>query len=449
LASILLLTPEIRLHALAPSFLHIPAPSPPPCEPCRVFLEESLSRGGTITDALEADAADLRLAAGLGPKEAASLDNEVKEKAYRKLLREEVASGRLDAAPSKAEVLGDLLERVRFDPDEARNLHRSLYRQKLSSLLEKKALSEDDASELARLQRLLCVPNEERAAMDKELIGAVFKDAVNLALSRGSEAFGFEDELAVKKAFENLRLDRAVAKEVLAEAGRKSLIAFVTASRNLRERSAAAKELRKMVVFSEVVLAPLVNALKTEEEKKKEADDAAAQRAMMEAMKKAREEQERKAKADAEAEIGELMTEAKAAAAAEDGEAATAATSTKAKASGGFFGDLVDESEAQEEPAAAAKEEIAPVKEEAPAAPAPPPKGQKDINLGRDLDLRDRQDIYRNFLIFCMTGDVVTGPMGVQMNTRECMIRRHMYSWCMHGFVFDIPLKLLQFLASL
>lgn len=33
----------------------------------------------------------------------------------RRLLREEVTSGRLAAAESKAEVLGDLVDRVRFD----------------------------------------------------------------------------------------------------------------------------------------------------------------------------------------------------------------------------------------------------------------------------------------------------------------------------------------------
>ena len=39
-------------------------------------------------------------------------------------------------------------------------------------------------------------------------------------------------------------------------------------------------------------------------------------------------------------------------------------------------------------------------------------KSQKDINLANDLDARDRQDIYRNFLLYCMSGNVVALPMG-------------------------------------
>jgi hypothetical protein len=39
-------------------------------------------------------------------------------------------------------------------------------------------------------------------------------------------------------------------------------------------------------------------------------------------------------------------------------------------------------------------------------------KSQKEINLKNDLDIRDRLDIYRNFLLYCMSGDVVSLPMG-------------------------------------
>lgn len=39
-------------------------------------------------------------------------------------------------------------------------------------------------------------------------------------------------------------------------------------------------------------------------------------------------------------------------------------------------------------------------------------KSQKEINLGKDLEMRDRKDTYRNFLLFCVSGDVVQLPMG-------------------------------------
>ena len=54
------------------------------------------------------------------------------------MLREEVTSGRLDAAESKAKVLQGLCEQLKFDPEAAGALHRSLYRQKLDSVLEEK-----------------------------------------------------------------------------------------------------------------------------------------------------------------------------------------------------------------------------------------------------------------------------------------------------------------------
>ena len=34
------------------------------------------------------------------------------------------------------------------------------------------------------------------------------------------------------------------------------------------------------------------------------------------------------------------------------------------------------------------------------------------MTLREDLELRDRLDIYRNFLLYCMSGDTVALPMG-------------------------------------
>jgi hypothetical protein len=48
-------------------------------------------------------------------------------------------------------------------------------------------VAEDDVVELARLQRLLCIPQDERDAVHAEQCGGIFKDAVNKALSAGIE----------------------------------------------------------------------------------------------------------------------------------------------------------------------------------------------------------------------------------------------------------------------
>ena len=49
-----------------------------------------------------------------------------------------MTSGRLDAAPSKAAVLQQLCERLKFNPEAASALHKSLYRQKIDQILEQK-----------------------------------------------------------------------------------------------------------------------------------------------------------------------------------------------------------------------------------------------------------------------------------------------------------------------
>lgn len=56
----------------------------------------------------------------------------------RRMLRDEVTSGRLDAAESKAKVLQQLCEQLKFNPEAASALHKSLYRQKIDGILEAK-----------------------------------------------------------------------------------------------------------------------------------------------------------------------------------------------------------------------------------------------------------------------------------------------------------------------
>lgn len=77
----------------------------------------------------------------------------------RRLLREDFRSGRLDAAPSKAEVLGELCDRLNFDQDAAAQLHKQLYREKLASVVEDKkitgALSGPPLSQVPFLAELL------------------------------------------------------------------------------------------------------------------------------------------------------------------------------------------------------------------------------------------------------------------------------------------------------
>ena len=47
-------------------------------------------------------------------------------------------------------------------------------------------------------------------------------------------------------------------------------------------------------------------------------------------------------------------------------------------------------------------------------------RSQKEITLKDDLGAKDRLDIYRNFLLYCMSGDVVALPMGSTGKIRHC-----------------------------
>lgn len=412
----------------------------------KAYLEAQVNAASAFDSSLETDAAELRSMMGLGIKEAASLETEVKEKAYRKLLREEFISGRLDAAASKAEVLGELLEKVSWDADAAMELHQTLYKQKLTSLLdEKKSLSDSDVDELSRLQRLLCVPNDVRDAMHAELCGAIFRDAVSQALAAGVETFGFEDRKMVKAAYQAVRLDRPTARNLLSDASRKYLLQYVTKSRIQRSRVDAAKELKKMVMFSNIVLAPLLDDLKTDEDRKKEAEEAEQQAKIQEMIAKAREEAEKKEKEEKEAEAAGTVKSEEEKEKEEKGQAEALLDALENAAA-------TDEEEKKEEELVWVGETKAKEKESKPASskktetdaavttsteeerkkgetssssstatttPPPKPIGQKEITLERDLDQRDRLDIYKNFLMYCMTGDVVQGPMGVTMVTER------------------------------
>jgi hypothetical protein len=70
----------------------------------------------------------------LGAKEASDIRSEVAAGLYRKLLKEEVASRRIDAASSPAQVLGELVGRSGFSPEAALELHKGLYRSKVNQV---------------------------------------------------------------------------------------------------------------------------------------------------------------------------------------------------------------------------------------------------------------------------------------------------------------------------
>lgn len=46
-------------------------------------------------------------------------------------------------------------------------------------------------------------------------------------------------------------------------------------------------------------------------------------------------------------------------------------------------------------------------------------RGQTEINLNDDLPERDRADLYRTYLLFCLSGEVTVVPFGAQITTKK------------------------------
>ncbi|CAL8468289.1 g7829 [Coccomyxa elongata] len=411
----------------------------------RIYLEESLKTAGEFTDALEDDLADAQKLLALGPREAEDIRSEIVSKTYKRLLREEFASGRLDAAPSKAEVLGQLCDRLNFDDEAAAQLHKQLYSEKLTSLVEKKKITEEDSTELDRLRRLLCIPKADVQQLHKEICGRIYQEVVEDAMRAGIDRFGFAEREAVEKSQKDLRLDESIAAEILDSVSRRAFLAFVSRSRTKSNRLDAAKELKALVFFSNIVVSPLLEDLKKDElaaKKAKQTEAEEAQKKIAEMMVKAQEQmvkdkakgegvnEAEEADADEPAAIRQwkemAAADKKAEAATADSKAtAEAASAEDAQADASAAPAADEEMDAEDRAAkeAAEQEAVATLRKSQEAAKDRESgeevgstgvmmKSQKDITLKNDLDARDRLDIYRNFLLYCMSGDVVALPMG-------------------------------------
>ena len=86
--------------------------------------------------------------------------------------------------------------------------------------------------------------------------------AVEDALAAGIDRFSYHDRDNMKDAMKDLRLGNALAKEILDACARKTFQGFITRSRSTRNRLDAAKELKRLVFYSNIVVAPLLEDVK-------------------------------------------------------------------------------------------------------------------------------------------------------------------------------------------
>ena len=77
-------------------------------------------------------------------------------------------------------------------------------------------------------------------------------------MKAGIDRFGFAERENVERVKKDLRLDSALAKGILNDVAKKAFMAFVSRSRTKSNRLDAAKELKGLVFFSNIVVAPLL-----------------------------------------------------------------------------------------------------------------------------------------------------------------------------------------------
>ena len=352
---------------------------------------------GEFSAELKQEAGALKTLFGLGNKEAEGVVLDVTTKVYREQLREAVKSGALDNAESPAAVLQSICEKLQFPPEVAADVNKENYRTKMEQVMEKKKLTDEDVEALSRVRRLLCVPKDVVDTCTREICGAVYKAQVQAALSVGTEAFTPELRDRCKAAKDAVRLTDDMALEILKSEVNKAFLIYIKTARTKQNKIEQSKEIRKMVYFNSTVVTPMVS----------DVTKAAAE--------------------DAAKELAELLKEAQEAAKKEEEEEKAAEAAAEAKEEGEESEEKKEEGEEKEEAAAEKKEEAVAEKErrgeekkrerkkEEPIAKVEEPTYQKQINLREEMDPVTSQGIYQDYLMFCMQGDTVNAPMGVQI----------------------------------
>ena len=96
----------------------------------------------------------------------------------------------------------------------------------------------------------------------RSTVGSKFRIALDEALSVGYDTFGQRERDIVLTAIKELRINKGMAKEMLAASTKRLFLQYITASRLKQNRLDAAKELKRMVFFSNIVVAPLLEDIK-------------------------------------------------------------------------------------------------------------------------------------------------------------------------------------------
>ncbi|KAL3653199.1 hypothetical protein CASFOL_002880 [Castilleja foliolosa] len=321
----------------------------------KAYMTNALS-GGRMEENKLAALNQLRNIFGLGRREAESIAVEVTSQVYRKRLQQAVSSGDLMNSDSKAAYLQNLCEELHFDPEKAIEIHQEIYRRKLQQLVaDKGELNNEDVKTLEQIQIMFCIPKQTVEAAHADICGSLFEKVVKEAVAAGVDGYDQEIKKSVRKAAFGLRLTRDVAMSIASKAVRKIFISYIQRARAAGSRTESAKELKKMIAFNSLVVTELVADIKGESSESAPPEEPTVIK------------EEQKTDDDVEEEWESLQSLRKA---------------RPTKQSSGK-----------------------PI--------------QKEINLRDDLPDRDRADLYKTYLLYCLTGEVTRIPFGAQITTKK------------------------------
>eukprot|EP00878_Enallax_costatus_P008337 GHUV01008715.1.p1 GENE.GHUV01008715.1~~GHUV01008715.1.p1 ORF type:complete len:884 (+),score=360.27 GHUV01008715.1:261-2912(+) len=360
----------------------------------RVYTEEVVGREGKFTPQIEADLKELSVVLCMGAKETNEIRSDVAGALYKRLLREAVTSRKIDEAPSPAQVLGELVEKSGYSPQAAAELHKQLYRQKLNQLVAKKKITDAEQEDLKRIRRILCIPADAANQVMRLTAGRVLEEIVADIYLMGAKPVGEYEADRVEACIKDLQLDRAVAMDVVRDVTKQRFKAYVQQAQKERDRRSAAQVLKKLVQFNALVVTPIIEKVKGQEAAKKELADL-----LVQAAEKAKQEEAAEATAKGETPAADASSSTA------EGEQQPKELSVKKEE---------DAVESVKKMIAAQRGEFG--EEER--------KGQKEISLGDELEGPVKAELYKNYLMYSMSGDVVELPVGGVIRKKSSLVTR-------------------------
>ncbi|KAL3625836.1 hypothetical protein CASFOL_030365 [Castilleja foliolosa] len=330
----------------------------------KAYMTDALS-GSRMEENKLAALNQLRNIFGLGRREAESIAVEVTSQVYRKRLQLAVSSGDLMNADSKAAYLQNICEELHFDPEKAIEIHEEIYRRKLQQLVaDKSELSDEDVKTLEQIQIMFCIPKQTVEAAHANICGSLFEKA-----KMSSRAFVQVVKEAVAAGVDGY--DQEIKKSV-----RKA--AFCLRLTRDVAMSIASKAVRKIFIS----YIQRARAAGSRTESAKELKKMIAFNSLV---------------------VTELVADIK-------GESSESASPEEL---------TVKEEQKTEVDAEEEWESLQSLRKSRPTKESSGKPSQKEINLRDDLPERDRADLYKTYLLYCLTGEVTRIPFGAQITTKK------------------------------